>query len=97
MCADITCANCGTILGYNGWEEEFVCPYCGDHQGVPQTLLADAAGHSDTQYETSNPGAIGRDTGYKFRDGEGNVVRVIAKSNESTSTAIQRVRQNHGM
>lgn len=48
--------------------------------------------------EASNPGPVGRDTGYEFDDPKtGQAIRVLAKEGESRAHAIMRVRQAHGL
>lgn len=48
--------------------------------------------------ETSNPGPVGRDTGYRFADPKTNqTIGVIARDGESKAEAIRRVRKNHGL
>lgn len=51
----------------------------------------------DVIAECSNPGPIGRDTGYTFTNKSGQMIRVIAQEGEPRATAIKRVRKNHGM
>jgi len=61
------------------------------YHGLQVYYLDDAAFSA----EVSNPGSVGSDTGYTFMDRKGSIVRVIAKSGESRSHAIERVKSRH--
>jgi hypothetical protein len=48
--------------------------------------------------EMSNPGPVGQDTGYVFKDPKtGETIRVVAQVGESREDAIARVRERHGL
>jgi len=51
-----------------------------------------------TIIESSNPGPVGLDTGYEFKDPKtGQTIRVLRRKGESRKHAIERVRKNHDL
>jgi len=82
------CQSCGTIYHTEQWLRTSTCPFCGAQQPVKV---------SHPVVEGSNPGAVGHDTGYTFRDTSGNLIRVLTRVGESDKDAIVRVRKNHRM
>jgi hypothetical protein len=65
-------------------------------ESPPETHSADT--DSLVVAETSNPGPVGRDTGYVFYSPRSrHQVRVIARAGEKRETAIARVRARHGL
>jgi hypothetical protein len=48
--------------------------------------------------ELSNPGPVGKDTGYEFKDPKtGEQIHVIAEVGQTRDEAITETRENHGL